>query len=108
MAIGDIFVNDIVRFEGTVKDQDSAVVDVSGASVKNVVFRNFANGKVYVQAGTLTNAGTDGKIEYTTINTDLDVGGQWKWQINVVGPGYENSTDIKTFRVLGKLGRDRN
>ena len=103
MAADPINVGDVVTLYTTVTDQAGNAVDVSGASTKQIKLRK-PSGTVLTKTAEFTTDGTDGQIEYTTVNTDLDVTGLWGIQGYVVGTGYENSTRADTFRVYVKYG----
>jgi len=73
----DIHVGD----EGTIlraviTDLD-VVVDISGATVKNIVLVK-PDGEDFTVSGVFTTNGADGKIQYTTLATTLDVAGVWQ------------------------------
>lgn len=101
MPANPINVGDVVTFRVTVTDQDGSAVDVSGASTKQIKLRK-PSGTVLTKTASFTTDGSDGKIEYQTANTDLDVAGVWGIQAYVVGTGYENSTRADSFRVYVK------
>lgn len=102
MAIDEIQVGDIVIFTGTVKDENDVVVDISAATTKDLIFQNDKE-IVLTKAGSFTNTGTDGKLTYTSVTTDLNRSGLWKWQAFVIGPGYRNHSEVKTFPVRANL-----
>lgn len=94
----EIHVNDIgTRFLATIKD-DGIVVDVSNASVINMIFKQPDDQVIYKSATFLTD-GTDGKIYYDTVAGDLDEAGQYKLQGRVSLPSGTYYTDIYTFQV---------
>jgi hypothetical protein len=94
----EIHVNDIgTRFLATIKD-DGVVVDVSNASVINMIFKKPDDHVVYKSASLLTD-GVDGKIYYDTVAGDLDEAGQYKLQGRVSLPSGTYFTDIYTFQV---------
>ena len=94
----EIHVNDIgTRFLATIKDDD-VVVNVSGASLINMIFKKPNDQVVYKSASLLTN-GTDGKIYYDTVAGDLDEAGQYKLQGKVALSSGTYYTDIYTFQV---------
>jgi hypothetical protein len=94
----EIHVNDIgTRFLATIKD-DGVVVDVSNASVINMIFKKPDDQVVYKSASLLTD-GVDGKIYYDTVAGDLDEAGQYKLQGRVSLPSGTYFTDIYTFQV---------
>jgi hypothetical protein len=94
----ELHVNDIgTRFLATIKD-DGIVVDVSSASVINMIFKQPDDQVMYKAASLLTD-GTDGKIYYDTVAGDLDEAGQYKLQGRVSLPSGTYYTDIYTFQV---------
>jgi len=107
MGIDQIRKSDIgTSFERTVQD-NSVVVDVSGATLKEIIFQkpdaNGTPGAFVTQTAQFTTDGIDGKIRYITIANDLDVIGVWKWQAKVVLGAGTWKTDILEFEVHENL-----
>ncbi len=104
MAKGEVHMGDVgTVFIATITDQDGVVVDVSAASVKQILFRA-PYGKVLTKNATLTTDGKDGKIQYTTVANDLDATGKWSRQGHVTIGAGEWKSDITQFDVYGNLG----
>jgi hypothetical protein len=100
MAQGDIQKGDIgAAFILTIKDQDGAVVDVSGATTKQIKFLKPDGLTVLTKSAVFETDGTDGKIKYVTVSDDLDVAGYWARQGYVVMPGGSWHTDRRRFYV---------
>ena len=93
--IGTIFV-------ATIKDSDDAVIDISGAVVKEFFFLQPTD-TVLTKATAFTTDGTDGKIQYTTVAGDIDEAGRWKWQAHVSDATTDHKTNIKEFDVYGNI-----
>lgn len=90
--IGTIFVF-------TLFDQDAVIVDLSSASVLEVLFQK-PDRTNFTRTATLTTDGTDGKFQYTTIAGDLDqAGDQWERQGRVVLPSGDFKTNVIHFPV---------
>lgn len=106
MPAGDIPLGTIgTRFEFTVQDQDSAVVDISGFTSLTMTFRD-PSGVAFTRTGALVNTGTDGKFDYTTILGDIPVTGvkgTWKRQGDVVLPTGTYPTTVAEFTVTENL-----
>lgn len=103
MGSGEVHKNDVgTTFILTIKDQDEAVVDVSSASTKQVLFQGPNNKKV-AQTASFTTDGTDGKIEYSLQSGDIPMVGTWKVQGKVVVGGSTWFTDITEFTVYDNL-----
>ena len=98
----EIHQNDITQFIATIRN-DTGVVNVSAASIMQLVFQRpqvYTN--LTVNASLYTD-GTDGKITYTTASGDLSYVGLWKVQgIIQIGPSGWKS-DIHTFKVARNL-----
>ncbi len=76
----EVFENDIgTTFTLTIKNRQGAVVDISGAIVKQLKFTK-SNGVVLTKTAVYVTDGTDGKIKYVTVDGDLDTRGIWKVQ----------------------------
>ena len=103
MAANEIHLADIgTVFEVTLMD-DTAVVDISTASVMEIVFEKPDKTKV-INTAVFTNDGTDGKMQYViALDTELDQTGNWKIQGIVTMPTGKWSSDIDKFKVYGNL-----
>jgi len=103
MSQGEIHVGDIGTVIGmTIYDEQGAIVDVSSASVKYIIFYKH-DGTTVNKSAEFTTDGTDGKIQYTTIAGDLNVGGIWKKQGYVVlsaGTWYTNKINFTVHNNL--------
>lgn len=103
MSAGEIHVADIgTQFIVTIKDEDSAVVNISSATTKQLTFSR-PNGTSLVVSGTLVTDGTDGKMKYTTVSGDLSVAGIYRLQGYVVISGLQLYSDIVSFKVFSNL-----
>jgi hypothetical protein len=89
-------------FERTIKDQDDVIVDISGATTKEIIFRKPTGVSVVKEAINSTD-GTDGKMRYLAAADDLDTEGYWQWQAHIVFPSGEWYTDILQFEVHENL-----
>lgn len=95
----NIHQNDIgTVFKLTIKDSNGNVVDISSASVKQVVFKKPDLTTVTKNCNFLTD-GTDGIVTYTVASGDLDVAGIWMLQTYVVISGDEFRSNIISFKV---------
>lgn len=90
-------------YRATVKDQDNVVVDVSGASTKEIIFRS-PTGVLKPFDAAFTTDGIDGQIEYKTLTGNINEEGTWEWQPHVIiTAGNEWYGDPKEFVVKDKL-----
>lgn len=89
-------------FRVTITDQAAAVVDLSGATTKEIIFKK-SDGSFVTQVAAFFTDGTDGIIQYITIADDLDLVGGWCIQGHVVLPTGEWKTNIDTFIVNENL-----
>lgn len=103
MASGEIRVEDVgTMFLITLKDGNN-VVDLSGATVKQIIFHK-PDSSLLTKTATLYTDGTDGKIYYTTLDGDLDQEGLWKIQAYVqFTVAAKFHSDIGTFQVYSNL-----
>jgi len=104
MASGEIRVGDIAsRFIITLKDSDT-IVDISGATVLQIIFHK-PDATILTKTATLLTDGTDGKFYWaTTATTDLDQEGIWKLQGYVeFTSGGKFHSDISSFQVYPNL-----
>ena len=102
MAQDEIHLGDIgTIFRLTIKDGDD-VIDISGASTKDIVFTN-PSGTKTTQAGSFTNTGTDGQLQYASVSGDLDEVGTWEIQASIVISAGTFKSDIAIFEVHRNL-----
>jgi len=99
----EIHVGDIgTRFEITVKDSDTTVVDLSNVDDMYILFKKPDNSFQQVTPVFVTD-GTDGVIQYTTQSGDLNQFGTWQIQAKVIFGTDVFSTDIQRFKVIRNL-----
>lgn len=100
-------VNDIgtvfrVTIYDTTSTGGSTVADVSDTTTRTLYFGR-PDGSTFARSAVFTNDGTDGKIEYTTADGDLDVAGTWSIQAYVVNPAGSWNSTVGNFRVFENL-----
>ena len=100
-------VNDIgLVFRVTVYDTTSTggttVADISGASVKKFIFRK-PDGTTFERVAVFTNTGTDGQIQYATVDGDLSGPGTWHLQALVTTSDGTFNTSVGYFKVNENL-----
>ena len=101
--MSDIFLNQTLRIELDVTDQDGVAVDLSGMASKDIILKK-PDGVTLTKPADFVTDGADGKIEYKTLTTDLDVKGVWSAQAIVVdGAGDDNPSEIIKFEVIERL-----
>ncbi len=97
-----IFVSDIgTGFRGTFKE-DGVVVDISTATTKTITFEK-PDGITITRAGSFVTDGTDGVLEYVSVDGDLDIGGNWRLQAYADIGGWAGHSDIVNFKVYDNL-----
>jgi hypothetical protein len=102
-AIGEIHKNDVgTVFNVTIKDQSNAIVDISAATTKQIIFTD-PEGTDVAKTATFNTDGTDGKINYVILVDDLDLVGLWKMQAKVITPAGTWHSNITEFNVLDNL-----
>lgn len=95
--------NDVgTAMEVTIVDQDSAVVNISSATVREIVFKK-PDGTSVTKTGVVVTDGTDGKMQHITVAGDLDVAGTWRIQGFVTIGSGSWSSDVDSFVVRGNL-----
>jgi hypothetical protein len=100
----EIHKNDIgTTFRITIKDEDDAVVDLSSATTKEILFLK-PSGSLLRKTASLYTDGTDGKIQYTTVSGDLDTIGKWRLQSYIVTGGNYWHSDLYKFHVYENIG----
>jgi hypothetical protein len=98
----EIHVDDVGTILVGVFRNASGVVDVSGALTKTIYLYR-PGGSVLTKEAVLTTDGTDGSIQYTVAEGDLDIAGVWKIQGFVSLPSGSWHSQIETFRVYPNL-----
>lgn len=102
MAVDEIHVGDIgtkLRF----KIQDGlTIVDISGASVKDILLEK-PDKTVLTKAGVFTTNGVDGLLEYITLSGDLDTAGSWRAQASLILPSGSWKSSLADFTVHSNL-----
>jgi hypothetical protein len=61
------------------------------------------SGNAKTKTASFTSDGTDGKIQYITVEGDLDEIGTWRLQSKITFPTASWSTEIGTFKVYENL-----
>lgn len=101
-SIYEIHLGDIgTAFEITLKDCE-VIVDISTASLKQIIFRK-PDKTVVTHDAIFKTDGTDGVIQYLTILNDLDQTGTWYIQAKVTLPAGTWSSDTAKFKVYKNL-----
>jgi len=85
-------------FQMTIRDEDGSVVDISGASTKQLNFLP-PDGVNKVMDAAFVTDGTDGKMKYVAADGFVDEVGLWRWQGYVELASGKKKTDIHSFRV---------
>ena len=102
MAANEIHKGDIgTQFTVTVPD-GTTVVDISTASTKQLIFKK-PGGTILTKSTSFVTDGTDGKMQYVSVDGDLSDDGVWKMQGKVIIGGNTFSTDITSFKVYRNL-----
>jgi len=99
----EIHLGDIgTAFRLTIVDCDGQAIDVSGASVKSIVFLK-PDKTTVTRPAVLFTDGVDGVIEYISVADDLDQLKTWKIQSVVTLPTGTWSSNIEKFKVHDNL-----
>ena len=101
-------VNDIgtifrVTIYDTTSTGGSVITDVSDATTITFTFKR-PDGTTFTKSGSFTSDGTDGKVQYATVDGDLNGAGTWGLQILVLtSAGFSHNTNVATFRVFENI-----
>lgn len=87
----------------TVKE-DGVAVDVSSASSTKQIILGKPDGTSLTKNASFTTDGSDGKVEYTTIDGDLSLPGWWTAQAYVVMTGFTGHSEVVKFFVHPNIG----
>jgi hypothetical protein len=100
--MSDIFKAQTLKLEFTIVDQDGVVVDLSAVTSYDLEFRK-PDGVCVTKTPSFVTDGTDGKIQYTTLTTDLDQAGSWSVQSIVIDGANDYPTETVSFVVQDRL-----
>lgn len=100
----NIHVSDIgTIFKLLIVDDDTGEpIDLLLAQTKTIIFRK-PDGTTVTKTAEFTTDGSDGYIDYTTVENDLDIAGNWNIQGFVSSNAYENHSEIEKFKVRKNL-----
>jgi hypothetical protein len=102
MAANEVRVGDIgTVFEITLMD-GASVVNISTATVKEIIFVK-PRGTKLTKTAAFSTTGADGKIKYAALSGDLDTEGVWQIQAHITMPTGDWRSDIQTFEVFANL-----
>ncbi len=98
----DIHLNDVgTQFVVTVQE-DGNVVDISGATTKQMKFKK-PDGSIETRTASFQTDGVDGVLTYTTQAGDMNVIGLWELQCYIVVGPQSWHTSTTMFRVSDNL-----
>lgn len=87
----------------TVTVQDAGVaIDISAATVKQLILRNPARGTV-VKDASFVGGGSAGQLSYTTVTGDLSQDGEWQLQALITLPSGTWRSTYAPFYVYENL-----
>lgn len=100
-------VNDIgTAFRVTVYDTTSTggsvVADISDAITLKMIFRR-PDGTSFEKTASFTSDGSDGQIQYITVDSDLNQSGSWSLQAYIVTPAGSWHTNTACFKVYDNI-----
>ena len=99
----NIFQNDIgTAFIATIINEDGDVIDISTATVKQIIFKK-PSGTSVTQTASFYTDGTDGQIVYASVDGDLDETGTWKLQGAITMSSGSWHSSIVSFSVSCNL-----
>lgn len=97
-----VFVGDIgTVFRTTVKEDDVAV-DISTATIKQIIFQP-PSGVAVTQTAVFFTDGSDGIMQYVSVANDLNIGGIWRLQGYIVSPAWQGHGEQVEFKVYDNL-----
>lgn len=102
MATEEIHVGDIGTIFRITVNSDSSPLDISAASTKQIIFRK-PDGNIMTKDAAFYTDGTDGIIQYATLEDDLSIAGTWKIQALVALPSGNWRSSISEVTVYANL-----
>ena len=80
-------------------DDGTTIVDLSPYTTKNFIVKK-PNGTGFTRAASFYTDGTDGMVQFTTIDGDLSIGGMYKYQVYFEDDDENHFyTDVVQFKV---------
>lgn len=102
MAEENVHVDDVgTIFRLTLLDTEDQPINVATATVTFVFLS--PNGRRFERATSLVNTGTDGKVQYVTVDGDIDIAGRWQYQARVEAGSSQWFSEIIIFKVKKNL-----
>lgn len=103
MAANEIHKGDIgTQFKVTVKNQAGTVVDLSGMTTKQILFKK-PSGTILTKTASFLTDGSDGILVYVTVEGDISEAGEWFLQAYYTDGTSARYTDITLFTVHRNL-----
>lgn len=87
----------------TMKDKDGTVQDISSFTTRQVIVRTPDKLKTVTRTATFTTDGTDGKLDFSFADGDIDRPGLWEGQVVLSKTGMERRSDIFDMNVETRL-----
>jgi len=85
-------------------DQAGVVVDLSAAtSLKILLKKPDKDRTVLTKTATAYTDLTDGKIQYLTVEGDLDTLGIWEAQADIIHPNFDGGASVQKFKVVRNI-----
>lgn len=98
-CIEEIRLGDVgTTFRGTIYDESDAVLDISSATTKQLLFKK-PDGTVVPKTASFFTDGTDGKLQYTSVSGDINAIGRWQLEPYVITPQGEWHGSVAEFLV---------
>lgn len=91
------------RIELTIVDQDGAAIDISAIDLTDALKLRRHAADTKFRTTTLVNTGSDGKMQYITVDGDLVPFGSWQLQAHVVDSNGDHHSVTKDFEVRCNL-----
>lgn len=85
-----------------VDDADGSAVDISAATTKQIIFVS-PSGTSTTRTASFTTDGTDGQIEYVTVDGAVNAEGEWRVQGLVIFGGGTYRSQIRRISVREAL-----
>ena len=101
-ATSEIHVSDIGTILQVTFKEDNVVVDISSASVKTFVIQR-PDGTQLTPVGVFSTDGTDGILNYVTVNGDLNQAGEYQIQGVLTLTAWTGKSSIGKFQVKENL-----
>jgi hypothetical protein len=95
--VGDMFDFIITITDGRIP------IDVSSATTKQLLLQKPGSSTFITKTASFVNTGVDGKVHYDFLTGEIDIDGEWHWQVYIVTPAGNFHTNVYPLTIKPNL-----